>query len=111
MTESFGSPETAVVADRIRDLLKEVHTLANSLPQITVDGIEQGPIALLAIMDVYDAERPDERATQTAICARGFQLSRILVQQIVNLPKGAQRDIIMRVMQETMAAQAAVAEN
>jgi hypothetical protein len=111
MSPTFGSPETAAIADRIRALLQEAHTLASSLSDITVDGTEQPPIALMAIMDVYDAERPTERATQVALCARGFQLSRILVKQVRNLPKEAQRDIIMRVLQESVAEYAAVAGN
>jgi hypothetical protein len=111
MDHTIGSPETAAAAERIRALLQEAHTLAASLPNITINGIEQPPIALMAVMDVYDAERPQERSTQTALCARGFQLSRMLVQRMLDLPIAAQQDIIARVIAETMASRAAVAEN
>lgn len=108
---TIGSPETAAVAERIRALLEEAHRLATSLPDITVNGREQPPIALMAVVDVYDAERLQERGTQTALCARGFQLTCILVQRLLDLPIAAQQDIIARVIAATMASRAAVAEN
>ncbi len=111
MDHTIGSPETAAVAERIRTLLAEAHALANSLPEIVINDHPQQPIALMAVMDVYDADRPQERGTQTAICARGFQLSRILAQRLLDLPIAAQQDIIARVIAETMASRAAAAGN
>ncbi|MEY2800911.1 MAG: hypothetical protein RL513_495 [Pseudomonadota bacterium] len=98
---TIGSPETQAVAEQISHHLKEAHRLAGTLPEIEVDGLPHLPIALYAAMDVYDTSRPDERGSQVAIHARGIQLIRILVAQLLRMPSMARKRIILEVIEQS----------